>query len=52
MPRARPGPEQHARAAIDALEEAGWVIQDREEPVLSAATASQSASSRFADGYG
>lgn len=53
MPRARPGPEQEARALIDAqLEVAGWLVQNREEANLSAAQGVAVRELRLADAYG
>jgi type I restriction enzyme R subunit len=53
MPRARPGPEQEARARIDSnLTEAGWAVQDREEANLAAAYGVAVREFRLAEGYG
>src|SRR5512144_2831774 len=53
MPRARPGPEQQARAAIDRqLEEAGWIVQDREDVNLSAGQGVAVREFRLAEGHG
>ena len=53
MPRARPGPEQQARADIDVrLEEAGWVVQDREDAVITAALGVAVREFKLADGHG
>jgi type I restriction enzyme R subunit len=53
MPRARPGPEQAARAVLDAqLEEAGWVVQDRDEAVITAAPGVAVREFRLRDGHG
>jgi type I restriction enzyme R subunit len=53
MPRARPGPEQEARAQIDAqLAQAGWEVQDREDANLSAALGVAVREFKLADGYG
>jgi type I restriction enzyme M protein len=53
MPRARPGPEQEARALIDTqLADAGWVVQDREEANLSIAQGVAVREFKLADGFG
>ena len=53
MPRARPGPEQEARAAIDKqLEDAGWIVQDREDAVIGAALGVAVREFKLADGHG
>lgn len=53
MPRARPGPEQEARAAIDVqLGEAGWIVQDREDAVITAGPGVAVREFKLADGHG
>jgi type I restriction enzyme, R subunit len=53
MPRARPGPEQEARAHIDAqLAQAGWDVQDREEANLAASLGVAVREFKLAEGYG
>jgi type I restriction enzyme R subunit len=53
MPRARPGPEQEARALIDAqLERAGWDVQDREDANLAASVGVAVREFKLAEGHG
>jgi type I restriction enzyme, R subunit len=53
MPRARPGPEQEARALIDAqLERAGWDVQDREDANLATSLGVAVREFKLGEGHG